>query len=889
MTLWYQKSVQAVLEELKTDRTQGLSQPDVAKRLRRYGTNSLPEVPVDSFLTIFLRQFQSPLIYILAIASVAIYFLNEPTDSYTIITVLIFNAIIGTFQEGRAQNTLKALRRLATTTAIVIREGKRVKLLDTSLVPGDIIELREGEKIPADARLLDVTNLSVNESALSGEVIPVHKTIELEGFSFNDQSRPLPLGDQKNMVFRGTYITGGHGLAVIVATGKESQLGAISQAVETIHTEIPLQAKVRQLVRTILTIVIIASLGIFCLGLLRGYSLVQMFATVVSLAVSVIPEGLPVVMTVVLSTGIWRMSRRNALVKKLQAVEALGQTEVIAIDKTGTITLNQLMVSQIFVHNTIITVDGTGYEPVGRFTREDQPINVKDFPDLIEAGKIATLCSNAVVAKQAKTGEWHVNGDPTEAALRVLGQKLGFDRRSLEKEIVITEELPFDYTTKIHVVVGKDSSGLRIMVVGSPEAIIERCETGKEAGQKILSMVEKMASHGLRVVAFATKRGKAFEPDKLSSLEFGGLFGITDVLHPEVVSVITELRHSGIKPVMITGDHQSTATAIAQSAGIFREGDVVLTGQDLQSYSKSKLRQVLKTVSVFARVSPSDKQTIIETYRGSGITIAMTGDGVNDAPSLVAADLGVAMGKQGTEVAKEAADIVLLDDNLKSVVAAVEEGRSIYKTIQKVILYLFSTSLGEAFVIIVALALGIPLIITASQIIWLNFVTDGFLTVALAMEPRETGLLKNRWRPTQLVTPKMFGRMAGMGLTMMLATLLVYPTDPTTADSRYVSSMVLTLLAVAQWYNALNCRHDTESIFSRRIGFNPWLVVMLAVVFGLQLAALHLSGLQSILHTQPLTLTDWLVILLTGSLVLWTEEMIKIFRRYRLVVSSEKR
>ncbi|MBI4065789.1 HAD-IC family P-type ATPase [Candidatus Kaiserbacteria bacterium] len=892
MTLdWYAKSTQEVLEEFGTNE-HGLSSAVAAQRVKEFGFNELPKAKMEGYFAIFFRQFASPLIYILLAAGAAVFLLGETADSVIIFIVLFFNAIVGTIQEGRAQNTLRALEIFVQTTATVMRDGTEIIIRDREVVPGDILILNEGEKIPADARVLDAHALKVDEASLTGESNPVEKLSEII------KRRSVPTAEQHNIVFKGTNIVAGNGRALVVATGLKTVVGQIARAVATVDSDVPLKANIRALSRIIIAVVAFVSAALLLLGLFRGETLPVIFSTVVSLAVSVIPEGLPVVMTLVLATGVWRMSRRNALVKRLQAVEALGQARIIALDKTGTLTRNELVVREVFTDGAKYHIGGVGYESAGTVEIDGAVVVPANHEALLFAGKIATLVANARVSYLAEEKRWKVAGDPTEAAMLIFGEKIGFRKDDLLGESPLLSEISFDYKLKYHSTTHKIADTSLTSVIGAPEAIIALCNrilTGRitramdEKDRKHLTVIaDKMSERGLRVVAYATREDAVISQDvnPIRHLVFGGFLGIQDVLRPEAANIVQRAAEAGIKVVMITGDHKLTARAIATEAGIWRAGDSILTGEEMNSLSDLELAARLAEVTVFARVTPEHKLRIIQAYRKRGEIVAMTGDGVNDAPSLVAADLGVAMGVAGTEVAKESADIVLLDDNFESIISAVEEGRSIYITIKKVILYLFSTSLGEMLVIIVALLIGFPLPLLAVQIIWLNLVTDGFLTVAMGMEPKEKGLLSRSFkRPKKyLVDNLMITRMILMALPMLIGTLYLFASN-IDGDLTKAWTISLTVLAVFQWFNAWNCRSDTESVFRANPFANIYLVGATLVVITLQLLAVYTPFLQTILHTTPLSLSEWVVIILIASSVLFVEELRKLLVRVSRTIS----
>jgi P-type Ca2+ transporter type 2C len=637
-----------------------------------------------------------------------------------------------------------------------------------------------------------------------------------------------------------------------------------------------LQKNIRLLSKMIMLVVLGISAVLFVVGVALGQPLVNMVKVVVSLAVSIIPEGLPVVMTLVLANGVWRMSQRKALVKKLAAVEALGQTDVIAVDKTGTITKNELIVESVVVQGRKFIVKGSGYEPQGDILEGHSAVSPLDIPELVLAGKIASFAS-AELYYIPENRTWRVSGDPTEGALIVLSEKIGFKTEDMQLRHPIVQEIPFEYQTKFHGVVYKDGASHTFAVIGAPEAVAKMC---KMSEADIHSKVGNMVSDGIRVIAFAfaTVSGPV-DINNFPQLTFGGLYGMRDALHSEVPAAVEAVLAGGIRVMMITGDHKLTATAIAKQANIFRNGDTVITGDELESMDDAQLKVALKKASVFARVTPYHKLRIVQALKAQGLVVAMTGDGVNDVPSLVAADLGIAMGVSGTEVTKESADIILLDDNFATIAAAVEEGRGIYKTIERALLYLFSTGLGELFTIAGALLIGWPLPVVAVQILWLNFVTDGFLTVTFAMEPNDDQLLKSGKFKTSkyLINKPMFWRMLMMGLVMTATTLVLffYYKD---GDYIKATSIAVTALAVSQWINAWNCRSETRSAF-RGVFSNPYLIVATLLVISLQLLAIYSPLFQRFLKTTSLDGGEWLLIIAMTLPLLLIEELRKFLIR----------
>jgi len=891
---WHSFSLEKTFEKLESSE-RGLSLDIANERLKRYGANILPEEKPHSKLRLFLSQFQSPLIYILLAAGAVVFAMGEIIDGSIILAVLLFNAIVGVIQEGKAQNTLLALKKFVETNATVLRDGKEFIIPDREVVPGDIILLREGDRIPADARVVLSQNLKIDEASLTGESEPIYKNTDVL------ERDSLPTAEQKNMVWKGTHVVSGNGRAIVVATGLGTVIGSIAKQISTINTETPLKANIRYLSRAIIATVAVISAILFIVGILSGHSVKEMFTTVVSLSVSIIPEGLPIVMTLVLAMGVSRMSKRNALVKKLQAVEALGQARLIAVDKTGTITKNELIVRKAWTGGKLFEIGGIGYEPKGEIKFDEKIINSANHEELLYLGKVASLVASARLSYAEEVKEWRIAGDPTEAAMLVFAEKTGFHKDDLLREAPLISEIPFDYKLKYHATVHQTEKGNLLIVAGAPETILALCADIRRDGKNHpLSKSEKeeleatfvrMSEEGLRILAIAIRydASNQFKTESIHSLSFVGFFGMQDTLRPEVREAMQRAKKAGIRVVMITGDHKITARAIAKEAGIYQEGDMVLTGDEIEKMYDIELADKLANTTVFARVTPEHKMQIINAYKKRGEIIAMTGDGVNDAPSLVAADLGVSMGKIGTEVAKEASDIVLLDDNFGSIISAIEEGRSIYKTIKKVILYLFSTSAGETLVISAALFLGYPLPILAAQIIWLNFVTDGFLDVALAMEPKEEGLLSGKFEHPKkyIVDSLMVQRMAVMALPMMVGTIFLF-SRYFEADIVKAWTISLTTLAVFQWFNAWNCRSENKSIFSMDWFSNKYLVGATLIIIALHMAAIYAPVMQKLLRTVPLEFSDWLAIIPIAASIIVAEELRKFFYRRNFVNKSRE-
>lgn len=876
---WFNFESEEVLKQLKSH-SSGLSRKEVQNRLLEHGLNKLPETKADSLWVVFGRQFKNPLIYVLLAASLIFFLLGEQVDGLIVLAVLIFNAIIGTVQEGRAQNTLAALKKFIETNTTVIREGRELIISDTEVVPGDIIVLQEGERVPADARVIEAHQLRIDEAALTGKSNPIYKKTDRI-----DQKSAL--ADQVNMVFKGTHVLAGTGLAVVVATGIKTEIGQISKEIIGIDSSSPLKGKIEKLSRLIILVFSVVAVYLFCLAWLSDRNMLEAFEAIIAISVSVIPEGLPIVITLVLAAGVWRMGKRNALVKRLQAVEALGGAEVMAIDKTGTITKNELVVRELYVRGQHFRVTGVGYQPEGRVLLNDRPVQQEKWPELDRIAQAAAFTGSARLAYLEEEDRWRVAGDPTEAALQVVARKLGFPREKILKEKSIIQRIPFDYQAKYQAVIFEENQVNNLVVVGAPEVVLSFCSGWRQGQQRLSLTAERrqeliqafqlMAEDGLRVLAFAEKEVTgSLVPSKMPRLDFLGFCGMRDAMRPEAARAVRKLQAAGIKVAMITGDYEAAARAVAREANIFLEGDQSLSGSELDQISNEELEMKLNRVSVFARVTPEHKLRIVRAYRRRKEIIAMTGDGVNDAPSLIAADLGVAMGQLGTEVAKEAADIILLDDNLESIVTAVKEGRSIYRSIKRVILYLFGTSVGELLLIATAFMMRLPLPLIAAQIIWLNLVTDGFLDVALAFEPQESNLLKHRpQRKKQKLFDSLMGlRIILMSIPMVIGTVWVF-NQYHEFDLVKARTMALITMAAFQWFNAWNCRSQTQSVFRMNPFSNRFLIGALTLVVLLQVLVIYHPGMQLVFRTTALTVNEWLLAISLAATVLIGEEMRK--------------
>ena len=879
---------------IESDRDEGLSVAEVRTRLARFGPNALPEHERRSLLWVFLGQFKSPLIYLLFLAAGIALALGHRSDAIVIFTVVLLNAVIGAFQEGRAERSVEALRKLAVHKARVVRGGQEQIVEAGEVVPGDVVVLEAGDAVPADARLLHGAALQIAEAALTGESLPVAKHL-----------LPLApdtlLADRRNMVYAGTHVTAGRAHAVVVTTGLDTEIGHIATlAGSAKEPRTPLERRIAQFGRYIMIAAAAMFVTVLTIGLVRGMPFGQIIMVGISQLVGMIPEGLPVAMTIALAVGVQRMARRKAVVRRLAAVETLGSTTVICSDKTGTLTRNEMTVTALVLPDgRELAVTGAGYEPSGEFLEAGRVLDPlpTDVRALLEAGM---LCNDAQLHGPGDAEpRWKPIGDPTEVALVTLAIKGGIVPAELRGRLPRRAEIPFDSGAKLMATQHATPAGARVIVKGAPEVVLELCRAARRDGQDVVlddearralgDAADRMAAQALRVLAIGVVDGAeidgraGFEAFR-GRITLLGLFGQIDPPRSEVKDAVARCVDAGIRVVMVTGDHKATGLAIAKELGISRDGDMAVDGRELEQMSDAELAEQIKAISVFARVHPAQKLRIVDAYQQRHEVVAMTGDGVNDAPALVKADVGIAMGITGTEVAKDSAKIVIGDDNFATIVAAVEEGRVVYRNIKKVVLYLFSTSMAEVLVLLTALVLGYPPPLAAVQILWINLVTEGTVTVNLIMEPAEGDEMRLRPIPRNepLLTRILLSRLAFMTPAIAVSTFgwFAYRLSSGVPFPQ-VQTETFTVLAVCQWFNVLNCRSDRRSALSLSIFKNPWLIGGLVVSNVLHLAVVFWSPLAEIFHTVPLDLREVVAIGAVASLVLWVEELRKLFVRRR--------
>lgn len=898
---WHALHAEDAVAAVDSDASGGLSAEEAQRRLAELGANSLREPKRRALWAVFLGQFASPLIYLLFAAAGVALALGHRNDAIVIFAVVLLNALVGAFQEGRAERSLEALRKLTQHAARVVRGGQEVLVEARDVVPGDVLLIEAGDAIAADARLLDGAALQLAEAALTGESVPVGKHHEVLPES-------TQLADRQNMVYAGTHVTAGRARAVVVATGLATEVGRIATLAESAKDPpTPLQRRVAQFGR----MVIFAAVGLFVLinavGLWRGLPMDQVLMVAISQVVGIIPEGLPVAMTIALAVGVQRMSRRKAVVRRLAAVETLGSTTVICSDKTGTLTKNEMTVtSLVLADGRHFAVSGVGYAPVGEFSCDGQQVEARQDGALRELLEAVVLCSDAQLhGPEEEEPRWQPIGDPTEVALVSLAVKGGVVPSELRARVPRRAELPFDPAVQMMATQHQVAGGSRVIVKGAPEVVLELCRglrgaagevalTAELRGQ-VQAQGEALAARALRVLAVAVVEGGQIDGG-LGMEAFRGravLLGLVGQLDPpraEVKEAVARCRAAGIRPVMVTGDHKVTGEAIARQLGISREGDLAIDGRELEALSAQELDERLPRVSVFARVHPAQKLRIIEAYQRRGEVVAMTGDGVNDAPALVKADVGVAMGITGTEVAKEAAKVVVGDDNFATIVAAVEEGRVVYRNIKKAVLLLFSTSAAEVLVLVLAIVLGYPPPFLAVQILWNNLVTEGLVTVNLIMEPAEGDEMRQGPVATSepLLTRLMLMRMVFIVPAMVASTLGWFAFRLASGvPEAQVRTETFTLLAICEWFNVLNCRSEVRSALDWGLLRNRWLLGGLVVGNLLQVAVVFWEPLGVVFHTTSFGLSEVVALGVVGSLVLWVEEARKWWVRRRLARATD--
>ncbi|GLB59414.1 calcium-translocating P-type ATPase, SERCA-type [Cytobacillus sp. NCCP-133] len=870
---FHEMNEREVEQALNTDVKAGLTEDDVKKRRNQYGYNELKEGEKQSALLLFFSQFKDFMVLVLLAATLISGLLGEYIDAIAIIAIVVINGCLGFFQERKAEKSLHALKELSAPQVITLRDSEWKKIPSKDVVVGDLIKFSTGDRIGADVRIVESNSLEIEESALTGESLPVAKT------TGSLKTANLAIGDMENMAFMGTMVTRGYGLGVVVGTGMNTAMGQIADLLQNAETMVtPLQRRLEQLGKILITAAILLTVLVVVAGVAQGQELYTMFLAGVSLAVAAIPEGLPAIVTVALSLGVQRMIKKNAIVRKLPAVETLGCASVICSDKTGTMTQNKMTVTHLWSGGKEWKVDGIGYEPQGQFYRNDNQIEAKRDKALQQMLMFGMLCNHAEI--QHKNNEFVIDGDPTEGALLVAAMKAGYNRSSLLNQFRIINEFPFDSIRKMMSVVVKDHNGRQFIVTkGAPDVLVGKSEAvlwdgrrqilSRELSGEIQGAIEDLASQALRTIAIGYKEIPSKnvildEKEAEQGLTFIGLQGMIDPPRPEVREAVKECKEAGIKTVMITGDHVITAQAIAKQLGILTKGSKVLQGKDLAEMTVEDLENVVEDVAVFARVSPEHKLKIVKALQNRGHIVAMTGDGVNDAPAIKAADIGISMGITGTDVAKEASALVLLDDNFATIKAAIKEGRNIYENIRKFIRYLLASNVGEILVMLFAMLLALPLPLVPIQILWVNLVTDGLPAMALGLDQPEENVMKRKPRSlkegvfSRGLGRKVISRGFLIGLVTLLAFIFAFKANPD--HLAYAQTVAFATLVMAQLIHVFDCRSE-KSVFSRNPFGNKYLVWAVISSLALVLVVIYYPPLQPIFHTVPIELHDWWMII----------------------------
>ena len=861
-TIWHTLTVEQTFSDLKSS-AHGLSAAEAARRLDEYGPNEVQSAGRVSAMAILLEQFKNVLIVILLLATALSAFLGHGVEAIAITVIVLFAVVLGFVQEYRAERAIEALREMAAPAATVIRDGREHRVPARDLVPGDVIMLATGDNVPSDARLVEVVNLQTVEAPLTGESAPVEKHARA-------LEEDLPAGDRKNMGFAGTAVTYGRGRALVVATGMATEFGKIArmlQEVETVKT--PLQVNLDRIGKSLARAAFAVVVVIVILGLFRGQPFIEMLIFGVALAVAVVPEALPAVVTISLALGVKRMVRRNALVRRLPAVETLGSTSVICSDKTGTLTKDEMTARRVFAGGHLIEVSGTGYEPRGTFSINGSGVHGSEA--LTTLLRAAVLASDARLEQKNSSDKWEIKGDPTEGALIVAAAKAGLDKTKLDSQFSRVSEIPFTAETKRMTTLHETSDGLVAYAKGAPEVIVQSClrlltEKGEEPlddarREQVLELARDMAGDALRVLAVAQKPHATLK-DAEHNMTLLGLVGMIDPPRPEARDAVRECEEAGIKVMMITGDHPLTAQAVARELGLSKTGRVV-TGAELEVMDDEQLEQEVGSIEVCARVSPAHKLRVVTALQKRGQVVAMTGDGVNDAPALKKADIGIAMGITGTDVSKEAAAMTLTDDNFASIVAAVEEGRGIFSNIKKYLMYLLSSNIGEIGLMAGATLAGLPLPLTAVQILYVNLATDGLPALALAVDPPERSLMR---RPPRNPRTGIFTRpvimlmlVGGVWSAVVNLSLFVWALNSGRSIAEAMT-MTFVSLVLIQFFKAYNFRSDRLSVLNQPFA-NKWL--NLAIVWELILLGLivYVPILETTFGTYGLPFRDWLIII----------------------------
>lgn len=870
MEKWYQIDVEQVEQKMHVSTKRGLNSKQVTQRRKKFGTNTLTEQKKTSKWFIFIKQFQDFMVLILLAATLIAGMLGEYIDAIAIMVIVLLNGFLGYFQEQKAENSLDKLKELSAPIAHVLRNQQWHKIYSSQVVVGDVVKINSGDRVPADIRIAKSSGLETEESALTGESLPVVK------HAFPIKQSHLDVQDQVNMAFKGTLVTRGSGVGIVVGTGMNTAMGQVASLIASTKKVVtPLERRLTELGKILIVVAIMLTLLVVLVGIYQGHPIYNMFLAGISLAVAAIPEGLPAIVTVALSLGVQRMIRKKAIVRELSAVETLGCASVICSDKTGTMTENQMTVKEIFLNGQFLTVTGDGYQAKGDILLNHKKVD-QSYPQLHSMLLNGLLCNNASLL--VKKGKYEVEGDPTDGALIIAARKLGIPEKTGMSYQTI-KEIPFDSNRKMMSVVVQDENQRRYLITkGAPDVLLDRCTyIMNEKGSHLLKdkdkvniefAIDHMANKALRTIAISVKplnKDTALDEAVLEkNLSFIGLYGLMDPPRKEVKAAIEECKEAGIKTVMITGDHAKTAEAIARELNILPADGIILEGRQLNQMSLEDLENMIENVYVFARVTPEHKLKIVQAFQAKGHVVAMTGDGVNDAPAIKASNIGISMGLSGTDVTKEASSLVLMDDNFATIKSAINEGRNIYENIRKFVRYLLASNVGEILVMLFAMLLGMPLPLVPVQILWVNLVTDGLPAMALGLDKTQEDVMKSGPRnPNEGVFArglgyKIISRGMLIGLVTLAAFIITYHGNPD--ELTYARTIAFTTLVMAQLIHVFDCRND-HSIFDRNPFENIYLVVAVMSSVLLLLVAIYWEPLQPIFHTTSMNVRDWLLVL----------------------------
>jgi cation-transporting P-type ATPase F len=897
---WHAVPVSEVAGLLETDLVSGLSADEAGSRLKEYGPNKVTEKPGTPPWKRFLLQFHQALIYILLVASGVTLALGEFVDGLVIFGVVFVLGIIGYIQETKAEGAIGSLKKMLIAEATVRRDGQKQRVRSIDLVPGDLVLLQSGDRVAADLRLFRVRSLQIDESMLTGESLPVRKHVDPLGLE-------TVLADRRNLAFAGTLVTRGEAQGVVWATGNQTETGRIARLIsEVVELSTPLTRRVAQFSRILLWLILGLAAFAFAVGVWRGEKIVEMFVAAVALAVGAIPEGLPAAVTITLAIGVARMARRRAIIRKLPAVETLGSTTVICSDKTGTLTENQMTVQQIYAGGQLYEVTGTGYDPSGAIQADGKPIVPEKHPALLACLRAGLLCNDSVLI--CDNGKIRVEGDPTEAVLIVAAEKAELARANAHRELERLDAIPFEPEHQFMATLHRGKDGHIIYKKGAVERVVGRCGTmqghdGSEVPidrEKIRATAETMAAKGLRVLAFAQRnvRGNQRELNHehvARDLTFLGLEGMVDPPRPEAIAAVQRCQEAGIAVKMITGDHLLTARAIARQIGLRSrcksEAPNAITGRDLDKASDEELRTLVEDSAVFARVTPEQKLRLVKALQSRGHIVAMTGDGVNDAPALKQADIGIAMGISGTDVAKSAADMILTDDNFASIEAAVEEGRGIFDNLKKFVVWTLPTNVGESFVLLAAILLGTALPMLPVQLLWINMTAVTLLGTMLVFEPKEADLMDRPPRdPNQpILTFPLFMRTGFVSLLLLVGAfaLFLWELRHERASLAEARTAVVNAIVMVEAFYLLNCRSLSRSIFALGIFSNLWVILGIGLIIAVQLLFTYAPVMNRLFHSAPIPGESWLRIVVVAGIAFVAVEMEKWIRFGRRYISVQ--